>query len=62
MLQPKRFLSQVYCSRESRRLIYIAAEEVVPSNMLQLRRLSFLNMLQLRRSSSQICYNREDRR
>uniref|UniRef100_A0A9I9E3Z9 Uncharacterized protein n=1 Tax=Cucumis melo TaxID=3656 RepID=A0A9I9E3Z9_CUCME len=30
--------------------------------MLQLRRLSFLNMLQQRRSSSQICYNREDRR
>uniref|UniRef100_A0A9I9E412 Uncharacterized protein n=1 Tax=Cucumis melo TaxID=3656 RepID=A0A9I9E412_CUCME len=40
MLQPKRFLSQVYCSRESRRLIYIAAEDVVVSNMLPPRRLS----------------------
>ncbi|TYK19794.1 hypothetical protein E5676_scaffold307G00230 [Cucumis melo var. makuwa] len=40
ILQPKRSSSQVYCSRDSRRLIYVAAEDVVVSNMLSPRRLS----------------------
>ncbi|KAA0048558.1 retrotransposon gag protein [Cucumis melo var. makuwa] len=66
MLQPKRSSSQVYCSRECRRLryvatekvvvSYIAAEDVVVSNMLLPRRSSPPRM-----SSSQICCRREGR-
>ncbi|TYK27123.1 ty3-gypsy retrotransposon protein [Cucumis melo var. makuwa] len=50
MLQAKRSSSQVYCSRECRRLKYVAVEKVVVSYMLQLRM-----------SSSQICCRREGR-
>uniref|UniRef100_A0A9I9E3X0 Uncharacterized protein n=1 Tax=Cucumis melo TaxID=3656 RepID=A0A9I9E3X0_CUCME len=47
MLQPKRSSSQVYCSRESHRLKYVAIEKFVVSYMLQ-------PMM----SSSQICCHR----